>query len=378
MSTEPDYSLSNSDVVTKYKTAGDISAKVLANIKALAVEGAKIIDLTTEGDRQLLEETSKIYKGKKDIIKGIAFPTSVSPNNVVAHLSPLPTDKEAEITLKAGDVVKITLGAQVDGFASIVGDTVVVGGGEVSGPVADAIAAAWYATEAAIRTIKPGNKNWDVTKIVDKVTSEYGVKALEGMLSNEQSRNVVDGKKRIILNPSESQRREFETFTFEEGEVYGVDILVSTGDGKSRADETPTTVYKKADITYQLKLRTSRATFSEVQKKAGSFPFSLRSLDDAKKARMGLQECQNHGLIIPYEVFYEKEGQTVVQFFTTIALTKTGTIKFAGPVTPDFAKIKTDKKVTDESVLDVLSKPLKASKKNKKKAADAAAAPASA
>ena len=55
------------------------------------------------------------------------------------------------------------------------------------------------------------------------------------MLSCQQTQNVIDGKKRIILNPSEQQKREFETITFAEDEVYGIDILVSTGeDGKVR------------------------------------------------------------------------------------------------------------------------------------------------
>jgi len=46
---------------------------------------------------------------------------------------------------------------------------------------------------------------------------------------------VIDGKKRIILNPSEGQKRDFETITFAEGEVYGIDILVSSSeDGKVR------------------------------------------------------------------------------------------------------------------------------------------------
>jgi hypothetical protein len=55
------------------------------------------------------------------------------------------------------------------------------------------------------------------------------------MLSCQQTQNVIDGKKRIILNPSEGQKKDFETITFAEGEVYGIDILVSsTEDGKVR------------------------------------------------------------------------------------------------------------------------------------------------
>lgn len=53
------------------------------------------------------------------------------------------------------------------------------------------------------------------------------------MLSCQQTQNVIDGKKRIILNPNESQKRDFETATFAEDEIYGIDILVSSGeDGK--------------------------------------------------------------------------------------------------------------------------------------------------
>src|SRR6266404_295829 len=53
------------------------------------------------------------------------------------------------------------------------------------------------------------------------------------MLSCQQTQNIIDGKKRIILNPGEGQRKDFETVTFAEGEVYGIDILVSSGeDGK--------------------------------------------------------------------------------------------------------------------------------------------------
>lgn len=148
------------------------------------------------------------------------------------------------------------------------------------------------------------------------------------MLSCQQAQNVIDGKKRIILNPSEVQRKDFETATFAEGEVYGIDILISSGeDGKvrrkekkkennlqtsrdlfltfcqARVEESRTTIYQRdSAVTYQLKLKNSRMVFTEVQKKAGSFPFNLRVLEDEKRARMGLQEAVQHSLVKPYEV----------------------------------------------------------------------------
>lgn len=141
-----------------------------------------------------------------------------------------------------------------------------------------------------------------------------------GMLSCQQTQNVIDGKKRIILNPTEAQRRDTETITFAEDEVYGIDILVSSGeDGKvclsnhgersglncpkARVEDSRTNIYQKeGTVTYQLKLKNSRAVFSEMQKKAGAFPINIRVLEDEKRARLGLQEAVSHGLVKPYEV----------------------------------------------------------------------------
>lgn len=52
------------------------------------------------------------------------------------------------------------------------------------------------------------------------------------MLSHQQEKNDIEGKKQIILNPTENHKRDFERIEFGENEVYGVDILISTGEGK--------------------------------------------------------------------------------------------------------------------------------------------------
>jgi hypothetical protein len=87
-----------------------------------------------------------------------------------------------------------------------------------------------------------------------------------------------------------------------------LDILVSTGSGHARRANSRTTIYSKTDSTYLLKLKSSRSVYSEIQKKFGAFPFNVRDLDDEKRSRMGVQECKEHGLLIGYEVLYEKDG----------------------------------------------------------------------
>ena len=96
-------------------------------------------------------------------------------------------------------MLKIALGAQIDGFAGILADTIVVPEKEgetvvVEGRKADVLMAAWLASEAAIRLVKPGNKNFAVTDAVNKVAEAFGCKALQGMRlisANVNCRDVV-------------------------------------------------------------------------------------------------------------------------------------------------------------------------------------------
>jgi hypothetical protein len=55
---------------------------------------------------------------------------------------------------------------------------------------------------------------------------------LLGMISYQQEQNQVDGEKSIMLNPNEQQRRDYKEQTLEAGEVYCIDMIMSTGDGK--------------------------------------------------------------------------------------------------------------------------------------------------
>ena len=65
------------------------------------------------------------------LFQGIAFPTCLSVNHAICHFSPLVS--EADQTLEEGDMVKIDMGAHIDGYIAVVAHTVVVGGGVITG-----------------------------------------------------------------------------------------------------------------------------------------------------------------------------------------------------------------------------------------------------
>jgi len=357
-------------VVTKYKMAAEIVNKVLKELVDASKLSASVRDLCILGDKRLAEETSKAFKKDKKLTKGIAFPTCVSVNNCICHFSPLTS--EPDVILADGDMVKIDMGAHIDGFIAVVAHTVVVGAtvdNPVTGCKADALMAAHLASEAALRLAKPGNETYEITETVSKVGEAFECKPVEGMLSHQLEQNRIDGEKTIIQNPSEPQRKEHDKFEFALHEVYAIDVLISSGDGQGREKDAKITVYKKTDDTYMLKMKTSREFYSKVSKQFGTMPFNLRSMEDEKKARMGVVECVTHKLIEPFQVLFDKEGACVAQYKFTVLLMPNGPHKITG-LPFDDAICKSEKSIQDEEILKLLktSANPKAAKKKKKAA----------
>merc|ERR1712055_505683 len=216
---------------------------------------------------------------------------------------------------------------------------------------------------------KPGNETYEVTETVTKIAEAFNCKPVEGMLSHQLEQNRIDGEKTIIQNPSEAQRKEQDKFEFALHEVYGVDVLISTGEGQGREKNAKITVYKKTEDTYMLKMKTSREFYSRVSKQFGSMPFNLRSLEEEKKARMGVVECVTHKLIEPFQVLYDKEGAYVAQYKFTVLLMPNGPHKITG-LPFDEALCKSEKSIEDAEIQRLLktSANPKAAKKKKKAA----------
>ncbi|EDL81679.1 rCG63029 [Rattus norvegicus] len=63
---------------------------------------------------------------------------------------------------------------------------------------------------------------------------------------------------------------------------------------------------------YGLKMKTSSAIFSEVERRFDALQFTGRAFEDEKKARMGIVDCAKHQLLQPFNVLCEKEGGTKI------------------------------------------------------------------
>jgi curved DNA binding protein len=356
-------------VITKYTTAGQIVNDVLKELISMAKEGAKVGDICTHGDTRIKELTSKCYKKEKEMEKGIGMPTCVSVGNIVCHFSPLKSDPE--VLLEKGQVVKIDLGAHVDGYIASAAHTIVVGAStdeKVTGKKADVTLAAYNALETTLRQLFPhkGLKNSDITKTISEVASIYKTTPVENMLSHQIARFETNTGKEIIQNPSDDQSNKIEKHTFEENEAYVIDILITTGDGKVKQGDIRTTVYKKAaDVVYQLKMKNSRNFFSEASKEYGVMPFSIRGFANEVQAKLGVTECERHGLLQPYPVLYDRDSEIVAQFKATVLITPNGITKVAG-LPLDTSVYQSEIKIENPIIQTLLKESLKMKKQKKK------------
>ncbi|KAL6508047.1 ERBB-3 BINDING PROTEIN 1 [Orobanche gracilis] len=354
---EKELDLTYPEVVTKYKSAAEILNKALQLVLSKCIPHTRIVSICEEGDAFIREQSGNMYKHvKKKIERGVAFPTCISVNNMVCHFSPLAGDNTV---LKDGDVVKIDMGCHIDGFIAVVAHTHVIQQGSVTGRAADVIAAANTAAEVALRLVRPGKNNKDVTEAIQKVAAAYDCKIVEGVLSHQMKQFVIDGNK-VVLSVSAPDTKVDEA-EFEENEVYSIDIVTSTGEGKPKLlDEKQTTIYKRAvDKNYHLKMKTSRFIFSEISQKYPIMPFSARALEE-KRARLGLVECMNHDLLQPYPVLHEKPGDLVAHIKFTVLLMPNGSDRITSHPLQDLKPTKT---VDDPEIKAWLALPTKTKKK---------------
>jgi len=358
--------LSNSDVVTKYQTAGKIANECLAKVMGAIAPGVRAVVLCQLGDEAIEEATGKIYNGKgkdgKKIEKGIAFPTCISPNHCVGHYSPLVSEDVVEI--KEGDVVKIDMGVHVDGYIAVVAHTIVCGAGDApsAGRKADVQLAAWQAAECAVRMFKVGAKNHEITEMIAKVAEAYKCTPVEGVLSHQMKKHVIDANK-VVINKATAEQQVKEA-TFEVNDVFAVDIVMSSGEGKPKQLDNRTTVFKRdLEQKYSLKMKTSRVFFSEVNARFPTLPFTLRAGKDERAWRMGVVECKNHGMFVEYPVLYEKPEEVVAQYkFTALLMPSGNVVRTTGGPSPVAAS---KYAIEDPALLDLLAQTTDKKKKKK-------------
>lgn len=337
----------DSRTLTKYQMAGDIATKALDAVISMTEPGVSVRSLCEFGDNVILEEVEKVFTKDKTMSRGIAFPTSVAINNMAGYYSP----DDDNIKISEGDIVNIELGVHFDGFPATVGYTLVVN--TTDQPLADedakrarVVNAVVEAAQAAFPLMKAGNTNKDVVRAIQKVAEKYECNLpivddpefrTPGLISYQMSQNVLDGSNedddedvhQILLNrESEKYNYTMRETELEENQVYAVDIVMSTGNGKLYPTEERVTIFRRDHKNkYSLKLKASRMVLKYFT--GSEFPKTARGVIDSK-FKMGVGECTRNGLLIPYAPFAAYPGEYVAQSKFTVVVRKKKPILITG------------------------------------------------
>jgi len=151
------------EIYEKYLQAGKIASEAReygAGLIKAGVSYLKVADLVE----------SKIIANKA----GIAFPVNISRNNIAAHYSPIHDDK---LLFRKGDVIKLDVGAHIDGCIADTAVTVEVGTNEYK----DMIKASADALNAAIDMMKPGVNLGLVGKKIEETIQSYNYNSVENL-----------------------------------------------------------------------------------------------------------------------------------------------------------------------------------------------------
>lgn len=352
---------SSPEVLNKYQAAADITNRALKLAISECKPGASLAQICKRVDAEIEVMASKVYGKQKEILKGIAFPTAISVNNVLCHSAPM----EEGLVLKEGDLAKIELGAHIDGFPALVCHSMIVGEGPVTGRTADLLQAAQLGAEAAIRLLKEGKSSTDVRNAVLAICKDHDVQPIEGMMSHAVGKNslALDGLS-IIFRPTDHQKGIPPT-DFDLHQVWVVDVAVSLGKGQVQLLDThKTTIWARNDgVSYALKLKGSRALCSEVQSRFGGMAFHLRALEDQTRSRMALQECVAHQVMQPYDVQGEKDPLALTaRFMFTAAIMPAGPLKLTDQQF-DAAMVKSAVNISNPEIKALLDAPIRPKKK---------------
>jgi len=160
------------EILEKYKKAGSISGRALILGKKLVKEGESVVKILDEID-QFIRKEGAIP----------AFPSQISINNVAAHFCP--TD-ENDVILKEEDVIKLDVGACVDGYIGDNARTFVIGDKHK-----ELQKCSREALNEVLKIIGPDTELQTIGKRIQEVITSYGFSPIRNLSGHGLGRYEV-------------------------------------------------------------------------------------------------------------------------------------------------------------------------------------------
>mgnify|MGYP000333071617 FL=1 len=288
--------------IEDYLKAGKIAGEVRENVRKKNWVGSTLAEICEYVESEIIKRGAKC-----------AFPVNTSLNEIAAHYTAEPNDPK---TVSDSDLVKIDLGAQINGY---IADTAVTVNYD---PQYDSLVqAAENALQAAMSMIKVGVKSKDVGRKIQNTIMDMGFKPIANLSGHSLDQYTIHAGKTV------PNMWTIGSFSFSENEAFACEPFVTTKNalgfvrnGKIKNIYALVSRKKTKDDEADKLLEYIWNNFNML-------PFALRWIVkewEEKEARRLLDFLIKKKVVKAYAILVEANGKTVAQAEHTFIPTQTG------------------------------------------------------
>lgn len=270
----------------RWRRAAEISARARALGAERARPGVSRRELAETIERFIREQGAEP-----------AFPANLSRNTEAAHYTPAPDD---DAVLEAGDLLKVDVGAHLEGIMADTATTVEVGGGA---RYEGLIRAAAEAVEAGIREVRAGVRVDDLSRAIEVAIHRRGFKPVHNLTGHTIQRYLLHAGKSI---PNASG---MSSDTLEEGEIVAIEPFATNGAGEIENGPFGNIVRFRGDPA------ANSPELSGLFERFRTLPFTMRWVADGPERAL-LRRGRRH--LQTYPVFVEAGEGFVAQAEHTV------------------------------------------------------------
>ncbi|MCC7553922.1 MAG: type II methionyl aminopeptidase [Methanobacteriaceae archaeon] len=300
-------------MIESYIKSGKIVSKIRSEASKLIKNGLPVIELVEYVENEIIKSGA-----------GIAFPCNVSINEISAHYTSPLDDKTKLVT---GDLVKLDLGAEIDGYIADSAVTVMVTGDNLEELFSEEeielrnnlITASADGLEAAISTVKDGVEIGKIGHAVEDAIRKHKFNPITNLTGHSLEQwNLHAGLSIPNYNNNDTTK-------LKEGQAIAIEPFATNGVGY--VNDVPGTYIYSFMKNKPFRMAQTTKVLKYIQKNHPSLPFSGRWLSkefNDVRLQMAMKQLSEAMAIYPYHPLKEKSGGLVSQKEHTIIVEKDG------------------------------------------------------
>lgn len=299
-------------MIESYIESGKLASKIRNEASKMITDGTLVIDLVEYVESEILKSGAEI-----------AFPCNVSLNEVAAHYTSPAGDKTV---IHAGDMVKLDLGAMINGYIADTAVTVIASGNmdenytqdeiNLHEEIAEASAAG---LEAAIATVRAGVEISKIGAAVHEAISEYNLNPIFNLMGHSLEQNNLHAG---ISIPNYDNH---DDFVLDEGQAVAIEPFATNGEGI--VNDAPGHYIYSYMANKPFRMKSTQRVLKYIQNNHPYVPFSGRWITDEfgeRKGNIALKQLSQAMAIYPYAPLREKKDCFVSQKEHTVIVEKEG------------------------------------------------------